>query len=203
MPSLVVRSLISVTLAASTLLAEQEEQTRSFPSPDGIFALKVSVVGEESADAKLEVIENASGKVVGDLGTDYSSIISDLKVVWSADSKRFAYRTAGLKQWHTKVYFWDGSAFKDVPLPEDLPSPEIKFGKSDGGGGVKNYGGGEAPARWLKSGDLELLSQLTEMARASSRTYTATLTVTIGFDAQDHAAVKSVTKSKTRLDLEP
>jgi hypothetical protein len=200
MRSLVVCSLISVTVAASALRAEQEEQVRSFASPDGRFALKVNVPNEESADAKLEVIEKASGKVVGDLGTDYASIISRIKVVWSADSKRLAYRTAGQKEWHTSVYFWNGSVFCLVPLPEDLPTPEIKFRKTDGGGGVKNYGGGEEPVRWLKSGDLELSSQLTEMARASSRTYTATLTIMISFDPQDHASVKSVTKSKTRLD---
>ena len=195
-PSLIVFSLISVTVATSTLLGEQEEQARSFASPDGKFALKISVPDEESADAKLEVIEKASGKVVGDLGTDYASIISHIKVVWSADSKRLAYRTAGQKEWHTSVYFWNGSAFHFVPLPEDLPSPEIKFSKTDEGGGVKNYGGGEEPIRWLKSGDLELSSQLTEMARASSHTYTATVIITIGFDAQDHASVRSVTNRK-------
>jgi hypothetical protein len=200
MLSLVVAFLVSLTVGASSARAEQEEPVHLFASPDGRFALKISVPNEESAEAKLELIEQASGKVVGDLGTDYASIISHLKVVWSADSKRLAYRTAGQKEWHTSVYFWDGATFRLVTLPEDLPMPEIKFRKSDEGAGVKNYGGGEEPVRWLKSGDLELLSQLTEMARASSHTYTATMTIMIAFDAQNHASVKSVSKSRTRLE---
>lgn len=105
-----------------------------------------------------------------------------------------------MKEWSTNVYFWDGSAFHYVALPEDLPSPDIKFRKSDEHGDVKNYGGGEEPVRWLKSGDVELSSQQRQMARESSRTYTATLTITIRFDAQHHASVKSVLKSTTRVE---
>lgn len=194
--------LLFLLLALTTreLLADQATKLRSFPSPNGRFALTVTVPNEQSEEAKLEVIEKASGKVVGDLGTDYPSIISHMKVVWSADSTRVAYRTAGAKEWHTNVYFWDGSTFHYISLPADLPSPDIKFRKSDEDGGVKNYGGGEEPLRWLKSGDLQLLSQERQMARESSRTYTATGTITIGFDAQYHASVKSVSKSSTRVE---
>jgi hypothetical protein len=183
-----------------TLLAQQDDLTKSFDSPDGRFALKVSVPNEEAEEAKLEVVEKASGKVVGDLGTDYASIMSHMKVVWSRDSKRLAFRSAGQREWSTSVCFWDGSAFHYVPLPEELPSPDIKFRKSDEQGGVKNYGGGEEPVRWLKSGDLELLSEQTQMARESSRTYTGSITITITFDPQQHPSVKSVSKSKTRVE---
>ncbi len=183
------------------LLAAQEDETKFFDSPDKRFSLKVSLPNKEAEEAKLEVVEKASGNVVGDLGTDYGSIMSHIRVVWSRDSKRLAYRTAGVKEWSTNVYFWDGSAFHYVALPEDLPSPDIRFRKSDEHGGVKNYGGGEEPVRWLKSRDLELSSQPRQMARESSRTYTATLTITIHFDAHHHASsVKSVSKSTTRVE---
>ena len=179
---------------------EEPEVKRSFASPDGRFALKVNEPNGQSTEAKFEVIDNASGRLVGELGTDYASTTSHMKVVWSADSKRLAYRSAGQKEWHTSVAFWNGAAFKSVNLPEDLPSPEIKFRKDDEAGGVKNYGGGEEPVRWRKSGDLELMSEHTEMARESGRTYTATITIIIGFDAQHHPSVKSVSKSKTTVD---
>ena len=74
------------------------------------------------------------------------------------------------------AYFWNGSALESATLPDELPRPAIKFRKDDEAGGVKNYGGGESPVRWLKSGDLELLSEHTEMAHESGRTYTATIT---------------------------
>ena len=47
----------------------------------------------------------------------------------------------------------------------------MQFRKDDEGGGVKNYGGGEEPLRWLKSGDLQLLGEHMELARESGRTY--------------------------------
>jgi hypothetical protein len=179
---------------------EEEERTPILDSPNGRFTLRVSVPDDVEKEAKLDIVEKASGKVVGDLGTDYRRIRSDIKLVWSAESTRLAYRTAGQKQWSTNVYFWNGSDFESVNLPEDLPSPSIKFRKDDETGGVKNYGGGEEPMRWLKSGDLEVISEQTQMARESGRTYTATITITIHFDKQHHASVKSVSKSKTKID---
>jgi hypothetical protein len=191
--------LVALTGAISAM-AEQENRSKSFDSPDGRFSLQVSAPEDDAAQARLAVVENASGKVVGDLGTDDASILSHIKVVWSADSKRLAYRTAGEKEWSASVWFWNGSAFESVPLPDNLPLPEIKLRKRDEGSGVKNYGGGEEPVRWLKSGDLELSSQQTQMAHESGRTYTASVTITIGFDAQRHASVKSVSKTRTRID---
>lgn len=192
--------LFLIAVGTIALVAQDKEGRRGFDSPDGRFTLKISLPDEEYADAKLELIERLSGKVVGDLGTDYQSIVSKIKVVWSADSKRVAYRTAGEKEWHTAVYLWNGSLFKLASLPEELPSPRIKFRKSDNEGGVKNYGGGEEPLRWLKSGDLELLSEQTEMAHESGNTYTGKLKITIHFDAQHHASVKTVSKSQTTVD---
>src|SRR3982751_4536929 len=98
--------LVLITTGTTPLLAQEKDQ--AFPSPNGRFALRIILTKDESANAKLELVENASGKVVGDLGTDYESIRSQIKVVWSADSKRVAYRTAGQKEWHTEVYFWNG-----------------------------------------------------------------------------------------------
>ena len=187
-------------LLTVSALAADDNLTKSFDSPDHRFSLKVIAPGTEGGETKLQVVEKASGNVVGDLGTDYPTIMSHIKVVWSGDSKRVAYRTAGVKEWSTNVYFWDGSAFRYIELPEELPTPDIKFRKSDESGGVKNYGGGVTPVRWLKSRDLELTSEERQMARESSRTYTGSITITIGFDAQQRASVKSVTKSKTRVE---
>jgi hypothetical protein len=192
--------ILVATISTATVLAKDEDVIKSFDSPDKRFTLRVIQPSTDGGETKLQLVEKASDKVVGDLGTDYPAIMQRIKVVWSGDSQRVAYRTADQKEWRTEVYFWDGSAFKYVALPQELPSPDITFRKTDEQGGVKNYGGGTEPVRWLKSGDLELLSEQTQMARESSRSYTGSMTITIAFDAQHRASVKSVSKSKTRVE---
>ena len=71
--------------------------------------------------------------------------------------------TAVTKWGEVKVYLWNGTTFDEASLPEDLPSPDIKLPKDCGA--VKNYGGAATPLRWLKSGDLELSSDLMMLCR--------------------------------------
>ena len=98
------------------------------------------------------------------------------------------------------VYFWNGSTFEEVPLPDDLPSPDIKFRKEHESGHVKNYGGAVTPLRWLKSGELELSSDAMMLHSNSGATYTAELRFTIAFNARHHASVKKIGKTKTEVD---
>jgi hypothetical protein len=195
--------------AASTLLTLLWSAAAGFaadgfsvksPSPDGHFALRITESnGHESAERKVELIEKESGKVMVDLGIAYRAHLSATVLVWSADSKRVAYGTRDDKDGKTSVYFWNGSDFEEAPLPEDLPDPKITFGKG-AGGAVKSYGGAVRPLRWLKSGELELSSDVVMMSRVNERTYTAVVVFTVAFDAQHHAAVRKVGKSKTRVD---
>ncbi len=85
-------------------------------------------------------------------------------------------------------------------LPENLPDLDIKFSKAAAGAGVKNYGGGLKPVRWLKSGELEISNDLKEMSHADFRTYTGTVLFTLTFDAEHKAAVHKIGKSKTRVE---
>ena len=90
-------------------LAEDSSSIK-FPSPDGRFALRIT------GDLKSELIEQASGKVMVDLGTVYSRYLShpeETVLVWSADSKWAAYGTRGDRAGETSIYFWNGSAFDE------------------------------------------------------------------------------------------
>jgi len=166
-----------------------------YPSPDGRFALQIteSNLGV-SGERKVELIEKAAGKVMIELGVAWRSQV----LVWSPDSKWVAYGKRGDKAGEVSVYFWNGSTFEEVALPEELPSPDIKFRKNSGT--VKNYGGAVTPLRWLKSGDLELSSDSIMLDRNSGATYTGELRFTLAFDAQHHASVKKVGKTKTKVD---
>jgi len=172
------------------LAAEEEIK---YLSPDGRFALRI--VDEQ----KVELIEKASGEVMVDLGEAWHNPgqVSQT-LVWSRDSRRVAYGNRGYKEGEVSVYFWNGSSFEQVALPEELPSPHIKFPKDCGA--VKNYGGAATPLRWLKSGELELSSDLMMLCRGSGATCTGELRFTLAFDEQHHASVKKVGKTKTEVE---
>ena len=179
----------------------EDEATIKFSSPDGRFALRIAAPKDENSnERKVDLIEKATGKEMLDLLTTSESHLADTVLVWSADSKRAAYATRGNREGETNVFFWNGSEFKEVPLPESLPSPKIKFGKTADGGGVKNYGGGTKPLRWLKSGDLELATDLMMMSRVDDHSYTGTVKFTVAFDAKHHATLHTVGKSTTEVD---
>lgn len=172
------------------LAAEEEIK---YLSPDGRLALRI--IDEQ----KVELIEKASGEVMVDLGEAWHNPgqVSQI-LVWSRDSKRVAYGNRGYKGGEVSVYFWDDSSFEQVALPEELPSPHIKFPKDCGA--VKNYGGAATPLRWLKSGELELSSDLMMLCRGSGATCTGKLRFILAFDEQHHASVKKVGKTKTEVE---
>ena len=163
-------------------------------SPDGRFALRIG------DDLKVSLIEKATGKVMVDLGEVYSRYLEhpeETVLVWSSDSRWAAYGTRGDREGDTTVYLWNGSAFEEIRLPDDLPGPDIKFRKNSGS--VKNYGGAVKPLRWVKPGELEVSSDSMMLSRDDGATYTGVVVITVEFDLQHHASVKKVGKTKTRV----
>lgn len=157
------------------------------PSPDGKMALRIT-------DASVELIQKATGEVIVDLGTASGTQV----LVWSLDSKWVAYGNRGDKEGAVSVYFWNGSTFQEVPLPDDLPFPDIKFGKNVGS--IRHYGAWLTPLRWLKPGELELSNEVLMLDRDSGADYTGLLQFTIAFDAEHHASVKKVGKTETKVE---
>lgn len=187
------------------LAAEEEIK---YPSPDGRFALRIIQSKDDEYHPTVELIERDLGKVVVTLHSASDAELfdpSDSVLVWSADSKSVAYGFrdsppgARVLSLGALVCFWNGSGFDKVFLPENLPSPRIKFpkGKEEN---VKPYGGGVTPLRWLKSGELELSSEDMMLSRDDGKSYTGVLQFTISFDAQHHPAVKKIGKTKTEVD---
>jgi hypothetical protein len=196
--------LSTAGLFLSPSLAAEEEI--KYPSPDGRFALRITQSKDDEYHPTVVLIEKNSGKVMITLHSASGTELFDASesvLVWSADSKSVAYgfrdsppgvRVVSLG---ALVCFWNGSGFDKVFLPENLPVPEIKF--SEGKGGYeKSYGGGVKPLRWLKAGDLEMSSEDEVMLRG--KTYTGVLHFTISFDAQHHASVTKVGKTKTKVE---
>jgi hypothetical protein len=205
------RSLPLIVVAccvASPWTSLSAEEEIKYPSPDGRFALRITQTKDNEDQPTVELIEKDSGKVMLTLhgGSDTEVFdASESVLVWSPDSKRVAYGFranppgARVEERSALVCFWNGSGFDKVFLPEDLPVPDIKFPKGQGGN-VKPYGGGVTPLRWLKSGDLELSSEDMMLSRDDGKSYTGVLQFTISFDAQHHASVKKVGKTKTKVE---
>ena len=190
------RSFVTLLLAcwANLGLAEDTSAVR-FASPDGRFALRV-------ADLKVDLIETTTGKVIVDLGTlwinrDDESDREHPVLVWSGDSKWVAYGTRTFASGSTTVYFWDGSAFKELALPAKLPEPKIKARK--GNGGVKLKGYAVEPLKWINPGELELSSKLMGEGRDIGFHYTGSIVITVTFDARHRASVKKITGTKTEV----
>jgi hypothetical protein len=179
---------------ASVGLAEDTSAVK-FPSPDGRFALRV-------ADLKVDLIETPSGKVMLDLDTLWVDREDERNkdepaLVWSSDSKWVAYGTRTLQSGITKVYFWDGSAFKELALPAKLPEPKIKPRKGDTGVKLKGYA--VEPLKWINPGEVELSSKLMGEGRDIGFHYTGSIVITVTFDARHRASVKKVTGTKTEV----
>jgi hypothetical protein len=185
---------------------EAEEEIK-YPSPDGRFALRITQPKDDEYHPTVTLIEKDSGKIILTLHSASDTELFDASesvLVWSADSKSVAYGFRGSPPGVREVSrgalvcFWNGSGFDKVFLPENLPMPEIKFPKGKGEN-VKPYGGGVKPLRWLKSGDLEMSSEDMMLSEDDDKSYTGVLQFTISFDAQHHASVKKVGKTKTEV----
>jgi len=169
------------------------EEEIKYPSPDGKFALRIAEPTEDGG-GKIALIEKTSGEVMIDLGTASRSQV----LVWSPDSKWVAYGNRADKTGEVVVYFSNGSTFQEVPLPDDLPFPDIKFRKNVGS--IRHYGAWVTPLRWLRPGELELSNEVMMLDRDSGTDYTGVLQFTLAFDAQHHASVKKVGKTKTTVE---
>ena len=193
-----------LTYLCPSLAAEEIK----YPSPDGRFALRITQPKDDEYHPTVELIEKDSGKVMVTLHSASDTDLFDASesvLVWSADSKSVAYgfrdSPPGVREVSrgALVCFWNGSGFDKVFLPENLPVPKIKFPKGKGEN-VKPYGGGVTPLRWLKSGGLEMSSEDMVLLEDDGKSYTGLLQFTISFDAQHHASVKKVGKTKTEVD---
>jgi len=206
-----VRLVSSIAVACCVVYPWQwlaAEEEIKYPSPDGHFALRITQPENDEHHPTVELIEKQSGKVILTLHDGSDTDLFDPSacvLVWSTDSKRVAYgfqaSPPGVRvlSLGALVCFWNGSGFDKVFLPENLPSPRIKFPKGKEGN-VKPYGGGVTPLKWLKSGELELSSEDMMLSRDDGKSYTGLLRFTISFDAQHKASVKTVGKTKTEVE---
>jgi hypothetical protein len=189
---------VGVALLGNCYLAVHvhAHQVISCRSPDGKFALRHVHADQQPYAGDTAIIEVATGKTVAPLDSNWS--IGELKLLWSRDSQRVSYfadnthSTENAGGCSTRVFFRNGSAFNEIKLPE-LPSPQLppKAGSTESD---KKTTRRVEPMEWLKTGDLVLESEVLNDAwgRAASK-------VTIGFDPENRASIRSVEQEKVSI----
>lgn len=161
------------------------EEINDWPSPDGRYAIRKTFSGarvtRDSKVVKAELIEKASGVIVADLTGDDVAVGSSREgaILWSPDSRRFAYHSGGLAAaGRTVVWQQDGETFVRKGLPKiTLPG---RAGDAELAGAALQWEQVE-PLRWITPQTLELqLHQYFEKLREDrsidslGRTYTVT-----------------------------
>lgn len=188
--------LIGISALAVNLYSRSwaDDETR-FPSPDGKFAMLLSV---HEGGVKIQLIEVSSGKVVLGLADSGQPHAKRCELLWSPDSQRFAFYEAHHRGGDTNVYFRNESEFTESPLPELGGCATATEKKELKGKGVHKFIEADtAPKEWLKSGALVLMNaQGWETKEGNLRG--CTQTVTIAFDAKHKASVQQVADKKSK-----
>jgi len=187
-----------VALLGSCCLAPcvNAREVISCKSPDGKFALRHVHEEKQPYAGDTAIIEVATGKTVAPLDSNWNS--GYLKLLWSRDSQRVSYfadnthSTENAGGCSTRVFFRNGSTFNEVKLPE-LPSPKLppKAVATDSDAHTTRR---VEPMQWLENGDLVLESEVLNDAwgRAASK-------ITIGFDPENRAAIRSAEQEKVSI----
>ena len=166
-------------------------------SPDGKFALRIT---KDDMGGSAAIIGLKDNGLVATLET-YQNYTEEAHLVWSKDSQRVAYFEPDRKGGSTTAYFWDSSEFKEVSIPYgdptgDFPACEDKsFEKNSDDPYVKDIEFTARPVKWLPSGELVLAAHCTRITE-SGATRSSAKTITIAFDANRKASVKSVKDNK-------
>lgn len=103
-----------------------------WPSPDGRYAIRKTFSNEftdgDSEVIKAQLIEKKTGKVIVDLTREDvgAGLTKEGDVLWSPDSKHFAYSSTGADEERLSIFRLSGAKFVKVKLPspdEKIPNP--------------------------------------------------------------------------------
>ena len=171
--------------------------TLETPSPDGRFALRLDPLGVENEDEMdAAIVVRATNATLAKLPNTRLRNYDGCRLVWTADSKRVAFTGGGQFESRTRVFFWNGKGFREIPLPA-MPKPAFKFRGKDGEVGV--YSDFITPVRWLKSGALLISREMT--MRRESTVYEGKLVVTMAFTAKQRATIEEVKRAAIVAEL--
>ena len=161
-------------------------------SPDGKFALRISKAEPGGTSAWEATIIDLKCKADVAALEIYQTYTEQAHLAWSKDSQRVAYFEPDRRGGSTTVYFRKGSVFEEVSLPYgNFPTCEDKLAETSSGDTyLKTLEATTRPVKWLHSGGL-VLAEHSEGLMESGATRACGQTITIAFDSNHKASVKS------------
>jgi hypothetical protein len=183
---------LSICLFAES--AEPKEIIRD-KSPDGKFALRFTRDDKGFWEAAIINLKS-KGEEMG-LEIYQNGYIEGAHLVWSKDSQRVAYFEPDRRGGSTTVYFRKGSEFEERSIPHGDPYGDFPACEAHPAGYVKDVESTSRPVKWLHSGELVLAVHFVWLMEsgATQATQGCGQTLTIAFDSDDKASVKSAVKS--------
>lgn len=186
--SLTLVGWLSISLFAES--AEPKDIIRD-KSPDGKFALRIT---RENGRRGAAIIDLKSKDDVVGLEIYQNNYTEKAHLVWSKDSQRVAYFEPDRRGGSTTVYFRKGSEFEERSIPHGDPYGDFPACEAHPAGYVKTVEATSRPVKWLHSGELVLAVHFAWLME-SDTTLGCGQTLTIAFDSDDKASVKSAVKS--------
>jgi hypothetical protein len=197
-PTIVVRTIpaFALVLICNCLVTSLEaKDIIRDKSPNGKFVLRITKEDEGwgAAIINLKNKEDVVGLQI------YQNFTKDAHLAWSKGAQRVAYFEPDRRGGTTTVYLRKGSGFEEISLPSsDFPEcEETPAETNDGDKYVKTVEFTTFPVDWLQSGEL-VLTQHSTAFMESGATRACGQTITIAFDSQHKASIKSAKRTVER-----
>ena len=154
-------------------------------SPDGQFAM--SLKDAEEHEVRIQLVETKSHKALLKLSDSGHPFSDACRILWSPDSKRFAFYEEDRKHNWTSVYIRKDSGFEQVELP-DLPECDHP--------GLEGFiNSNLTPKSWAKPDTLVLVAH-DEWTTEGDKAHECDRTVTIAIDSNGKASIQSIQENK-------
>jgi hypothetical protein len=154
-------------------------------SPDGQFAMCLK--DEPEDEVRIELVEAKSHKFLLKLSDSGHGFSDACRIVWSPDSKRFAFYEEDRKRNWTTVYIRKGSGFEQVELPD--------LAECDHPGLEGFINSNLTPKSWTKPDTLVLIAH-DEWTTQDDKFHECDRTVTIAIDSSGKASIQSIQENK-------
>lgn len=156
-------------------------------SPDGQFAM--SLKDEKDGEVLITLVEAKTHKFVTKLADSGHGFADACRILWSPDSKRFAFVEQDRKREWTYVYIRKDSGFEMIELPE-LP-------ECDHPGLTGFILSNLTPKSWTKP-DTLVLAAHDEWESEDGKSHECDRTVTVAIDASGKPAIQSIHEDKKK-----
>jgi hypothetical protein len=176
--------LVAAFVLAVPIVGFAREKTKE-RSPDGRFAMALQ--DGKDGEVSITLVETKTHKFVLKLDDSGHPYCDASRIVWSPDSKRFAFYEEDRKRFWTYVYIRKDSGFEQVELP-DLP--ECDHPKLEG-----FINSNLTPKSWVNPEPLVLTAH-DEWTTEDGKFQECDRTVTIAIDSSGKPSVKSIQEQK-------